>query len=217
MELIPPMVKIRVALSYGSFSGVTQEYADITFFEFLSLSSFEKINCYMAQCPLLSGEGLPEQEGLFSLLADIKIPKIINTNNIEVHLWMNIKPVVSEFHYDSYQNLLCVVQGEKIIELIPPGFLMKSQNLDTEAYNHTVSDKKGHFCITLTKGQILFIPEGWWHKVSSKENTIALSITWKGIDQQILVNGIFIIRYIWRNWFLYCKKCNQENGYKIYW
>ena len=86
MELIPPMVKIRVALSYGSFSGVTQEYADITFFEFLSLSSFEKINCYMAQCTLLSCEGLPDQEGLFYLLADIKIPKIINTNNIEVHL-----------------------------------------------------------------------------------------------------------------------------------
>ena len=189
MEQIPPASKIRVALSYDSFSGVSQEFADMSFFEFLSLSSFEKINCYMAQCPMLSEEGLPEQLGLSRLLQDIRTIKHIPTKQLQLYLWMNIKAAVSEFHYDSYQNILCVVHGVKVVELIPPSALVRPHRLDTEGYNHAARDKAGHFVVTLTKGQALYIPEGWWHKVTSRENTVAVSMNWKGIDQQTLATG----------------------------
>ena len=74
---------------------------------------------------------------------------------------MNVKPVVSEYHYDSYQNLLCVIEGTKTVSLIPPSSLIKSCKLETEAYNHAVNrDQKPVFRIVLNKGQVLFIPEG---------------------------------------------------------
>lgn len=191
MELILPASKIRVALSHGSFSGKSQEFADISFFEFLTLSSFEKINCYMAQCPMKSNEGLSEETSLSRLLQDIKKVKII-PSDVQMHLWMNIKKVESEFHYDSYENFLCVVNGEKVVELIPPGDLVKAERLEKEAYNHAENGEKyGEFMVRVKKGQALYIPEGWWHRVVSKINTVAVSMTWKGIDQKVLALGNF--------------------------
>jgi hypothetical protein len=36
---------------------------------------------------------------------------------------------------------------------------------------------------------MLFIPEGWWHKVTSSEYTVAVSFTWDGVDQEVLAKG----------------------------
>jgi Cupin-like domain len=191
MELIPPEYKIRVALSYNTFSGVSAEYADVSLYEFLTLSTFDNINCYMAQCPLMKQNGIADEFGI-SLLKDIRLPmpNILPTHALQLNLWFNIKPVVSEFHYDSYQSLLCVIHGSKTVELIPPSKLVKAYTLDTEAYNHAQDAKAGEFAVTLHKGQILFIPEGWWHKVTSTHDTIAVSVVWEGVDQQILHNRI---------------------------
>ena len=86
MELIPTSLKIRVAVSYDSFSGINQEYADVSLYEFLTLSTFERINCYMAQCPLLLDDGLSEQAGLSSLLQDIKFPKVLQNKQVQIYL-----------------------------------------------------------------------------------------------------------------------------------
>ncbi|OMJ74637.1 hypothetical protein SteCoe_26381 [Stentor coeruleus] len=186
MELIPFFSKIRVAVSMSSFSGVDQKYIDMTFFEFLNKSSDESFNCYMAQCPLLSDEGLFEELTLSSLVKDIKKPNVISNQSVNVHLWMNVKPVISETHYDSYQNLLCIINGSKFVELVPPSAMLKSYSVISDVHNHTLNRPRAAYEINLKKGDILYIPEGWWHRVESSENTVALSYTWKGIDQQAL-------------------------------
>lgn len=189
MEMIPFMAKIRVAVSNESFSGVTQHYVDMTFFEFLNRATEGNYTCYMAQCPLLSDSSLAEEIPLSSLLEDIRLHSLLPTSEIEAHLWLNLKPVLSEYHYDSYQNFLCVINGCKTVELIPPSKLVDAVYLDNEAYNHMRNNTKSRFCVSLSKGDVLYIPEGWWHKVKSSTNTVAVSITWKGIDQKNLVEG----------------------------
>jgi ribosomal protein L16 Arg81 hydroxylase len=47
----------------------------------------------------------------------------------------------------------------------------------------------GEFFVTLGPGDVLFIPEGWWHRVTSEEYTVAVSFVWDGVDQRILVKG----------------------------
>jgi len=200
LELVRPGKQIKVAVSGASFSGVNTNYIDMSFFEFLSRPEDAPYTCYMAQCPILSSEGLSEQEALSPLLLDLKKPRFLPSEEFCVYFWMNTKEVVSDFHYDSYQNLLTVVHGSKIVELIPPSRLINSYTIDNEAYNHTPSDLSGEFKVTLFAGDVLYIPEGWWHKVKSSPYTVGLSFTWNGVDQQVLAkdtNGeldFFVVR-----------------------
>lgn len=74
---------------------------------------------------------------------------------------MGLFETSSAFHYDSYLNLLCIVQGRKEIELQPASSLIRCEPLFSESYNHLDSSFKSEGVkITLKKGQILFLPEG---------------------------------------------------------
>lgn len=185
-ELIRPQRNIKVAVSATSFSGVNTSFIDMTFYEFITRPANMPYFCYMAQCPVKSSEGLDEQQTLSPLLMDLKKPRFLPAEDFNVHFWMNTKQVVSDFHYDSYQNFLSVIYGSKTVELIPPSKLLNSYPIENEAYNHSLFDHTGDFTVTLFPGDILYIPEGWWHKVTSSPYTIGLSFTWNGIDQQTL-------------------------------
>lgn len=104
---------------------------------------------------------------------------------------MNTKPVVSSYHYDAYNNLLCLVSGQKTFEFIPPESFVKSHSILSETCNNLIQ-KKGSFAykIRIKRGQSLFIPEGWWHRVISDFNTVAVNFWWSGIDQGTLVSNL---------------------------
>ena len=101
-----------------------------------------------------------------------------------VHLWANIGAASSSLHYDAYHNILSVLRGRKCVLLVPPG---ESSGVglrpafDTSA-NHAresflagpAARTAGCVHATIEAGQSLFIPEGWWHQVSSDPCTIAL-------------------------------------------
>ncbi|CAG9310897.1 unnamed protein product [Blepharisma stoltei] len=186
------LIDVAVANENAEFSGANreQQYLSVSFYEFLSLSVLyaqQGVSMYMAQCPILSQTHTKEEKGLCPLLQDIKIPRIVQNKELEINLWMNIHPTKSAFHYDSYLNLLCIVHGQKDLELHPPSSYVRCESLFSESYNHLTSEFKHQGTkISLKPGQILFIPEGWWHKVNSTANTVALSMWWKGIDQGTL-------------------------------
>lgn len=102
---------------------------------------------------------------------------------------MNIHPVKSGYHFDSYHNLLCVMNGKKTVRLMEPGAPVRTQSLFSECYNHATKTPRRSYKLVVKKGQSLFIPEGWWHKVDSDENTVAVSFWWNGIDQGNLAHS----------------------------
>lgn len=192
IELIKFTSSIKVAVSSTSFSGVDTNYVEMTFLEFLSRPIDSNYSTYMAQCPIRSSSGLEEEQALSALQLDLHKPRCLTSENFSLYLWMNTGQVTSDFHYDSYQGLLCVVYGSKTVELIPPSKCITGYPLDMEAYNHTPLSNiglSGDFTVKLLPGDMLFIPEGWWHKVTSSEYTVAVSFTWDGVDQEVLAKG----------------------------
>jgi len=110
---------------------------------------------------------------------------------------------VSALHYDAYHNLLCVVRGAKTVRLYPPSATaaLAPGALWGAAPHHATFDpeappegqgqgpndgyrsererlRQQGYRATLARGDCLFIPEGWWHQVSSEPGTAAVNLWW---------------------------------------
>ena len=109
------------------------------------------------------------------------------------HLWMGIGRNASTLHYDSYDNLYAMISGRKHITLFPP---TDRSNL----YPYDDNPKHRHFsrvnlrypdlerfprllktrpfeCV-LCRGDVLYIPERWWHYLRSHGLNVAVNWWW---------------------------------------
>ena len=106
---------------------------------------------YLAQSPILaqdatSGDLTPGC--LHGLLQDIRIPsRIMGTTPTsplyQINFWANIHhPVRTSLHYDPSVNLLCLVQGKKIVRLLPPSATphLEARPAYHESSNHAKKD-----------------------------------------------------------------------------
>lgn len=115
-------------------------------------------------------------------------PKDIVIHNI--NLWHAPQPCCTNVHYDDHDNLLIVTCGQKIVELCPPGCIQASGVYSTHANHPELLRRHGHMqtdediqrdsqstlerkqgrthIVTVTTGEALYIPLGWWHRVVSK-------------------------------------------------
>ncbi|CAM6125523.1 unnamed protein product [Calypogeia fissa] len=150
---------------------------------------------YLAQVPIFSKEAVQETT-LSPLMQDIEMPRLLETDRVsDINLWMSMTDSRSSTHYDPYQNLLCVVAGEKKVTLWPPSAapFLYPLPINGEASNHSgvdfvQPDYKAHplfhkalsvaQLITLHPGDALFIPEGWYHQVDNFGVTIAVNFWW---------------------------------------
>ena len=132
----------------------------------------------------------PDQLYFLPLINDLQIPEMAEGKvGLQVNLWLNLKTAVSQAHYDSYNGVLCVVHGKKRVRLWPSSAILHANPLFSETYNGLPESAvlpPAPLTLTIRRGQALFIPEGWWHEVTSAPNTLAVSFWWKGFDQQIL-------------------------------
>jgi ArsR family metal-binding transcriptional regulator len=115
-----------------------------------------------------------------------------------INLWHTPQTCCTNVHYDDHDNILMVTQGEKIVELCPPGCI-RASSIFSEHANHpallrnygeifsdesirreiktTLDQKQGRtHIVSISAGEALYIPRGWWHQVvsttSSDEGTI---------------------------------------------
>ena len=108
-----------------------------------------------------------------------------------VSLWLSgWRGSKSSIHYDSFQNLLVVVAGEKRVLLWSPAEAagLHPHQLGGESGNHSAVDvaQPDRFpgfgdalrraaVVTLRAGDALYIPEGFWHQVDSSGGTVAVN------------------------------------------
>ncbi|KAI4378566.1 hypothetical protein MLD38_016025 [Melastoma candidum] len=151
---------------------------------------------YSAQVPILNMEK-SEQSQLDILKEDIETPAILSGKSLaSVNLWMNIAEARSSTHYDPHHNLLCIVSGRKKVVLWPPcaSPFLYPMSIYGEASNHcSVSVENPDFSayprskhlmtysqkVILNAGDVLFIPEGWFHQVDSDNLTMAVNFWWQ--------------------------------------
>lgn len=150
---------------------------------------------YLAQCPISiwetetkTGDRVERQGPLSALGSDFTIPTCIPVSRLtQTNLWANLHAMRSSLHYDPYNNLLCVIQGQKKVRVAPPRSFsrMGLHPVCDESANHATGDlwsmgtQVGAKEFIVRSGDGLYIPEGWIHQVESDSGTIAINFWWK--------------------------------------
>eukprot|EP01032_Pedospumella_encystans_P023342 gene23342-26420_t len=126
----------------------------------------------------------------------------------QMNLWMNIFPASTTLHYDANNNILVVLEGQKEVTLFAPSAtkFLKPAAAHNEYPNHSALTPEEAdqlvdslrtdateatdclaYSVTLSAGDALFIPEGWWHQVRSQKCTMALNFWFHSDLRPLLV------------------------------
>jgi hypothetical protein len=123
------------------------------------------------------------QDVLPNLIQQMPMP--ILPNDIAPTLWMGNKAVVAP-HYDTSDNVACVIAGKRNFTLFPPEqiknlyigpsldapggvpiSMVDLRNPDFVKYPKFAEAMKSAIQVTLQPGDAIYIPSPWWHAVES--------------------------------------------------
>lgn len=165
-----------------------------------------ELKLYLAQTTLWSNDASFDKTSCIAALCEkFPLPELLNRQQCpsvqQINLWMNISPnCTSTLHYDAYHNLLAVYKGSKHVTLISAELtaLLKPYPVHTESANHSLLSsievdeliktfpENGVIQCNVRAGEMLFIPEGWWHQIASTSHTIAVSYWFDSILSVLL-------------------------------
>ncbi|CAN6462922.1 unnamed protein product [Victoria cruziana] len=171
---------------------------------------------YLAQVPVLNSD--KEISPIQALQVDFEKPAMLEFKSLSaINFWMNNTVSRSSGHYDPHHNLLCIVTGRKQVSLWPPSAtpFLYPMPLYGESSNHSAIDvehpdlsvhPRAKFSsnysqiVTLSAGDALFIPEGWFHQVDTDDLTIAINFWWQSDIMSTMVEHMdpFYFRIILR-------------------
>ena len=153
---------------------------------------------------LKMSDGSTAAESLAVLAPWVRAPAFLLPQTVmcvrEVNLWYAPKETRTNTHYDGNHNVLVVLRGSKTIELCPPD-IIKGSPIHSEHANHPAlwralevggncpvvpsfdeelqatskSYKNTAIVASVSAGEAIFIPEGWWHRVESSADCLAIS------------------------------------------
>ncbi len=145
-------------------------------------------------CPFYVA-ALPIRKHLPKLLEDIETPRYFGGDGpVAPRLWFG-SGVNGPLHYDKTHNLHGIVSGEK-------QFLFADPGQSSRLYPNSMFSGMPHMSrtsfrrpeperfprlrqanpieVSLTKGDLLFVPRGWWHEVATPTPTISIDFPWDG-------------------------------------
>ncbi|CAM9831640.1 unnamed protein product [Scytosiphon promiscuus] len=155
------------------------------------------LDFYLCQCPVVSREeGKPEV--LTAIAGEFRTPWCVSEENLlQMNLWLGAMETTTNLHYDANHNLLFVIKGSKRVALLPPSMTAEIHAMPvfSESVNHAglhdtalaalmaseEASQKGAMHIDVAEGEAVYIPEGWWHQVSSLPGTVAVNVWFKGV------------------------------------
>lgn len=97
------------------------------------------------------------------------------------YFWMSIGGTSSSIHIDTDENLLCVIHGHKAVLMVSPVYStylysdearvlgvsdINPQAVDLEKYPNVM--KVRYHSAMVEEGDIVYIPQMWWHQVVSR-------------------------------------------------
>ncbi|MGN6790466.1 MAG: cupin-like domain-containing protein [Rhodanobacteraceae bacterium] len=159
-----------------------------------------------AHAPGLVIQSVPLRECLPALLADHKLPFL--DPGIEPRLWLGNR-TVTPTHFDSQQNIACVVCGTRRFTLFPPEqlpnlyvgpldyaptgaaiSLARLDRPDDPRYPRLKEALAAAKATDLNEGDAIYVPPLWWHHVESLEQLNALvNYWWNPVDVPGYVSG----------------------------
>jgi hypothetical protein len=128
---------------------------------------------------------------------DFKTPVLVSSSLLGArNLWIGGRGATTVLHYDAQDNFLAQVRGRKDVTLFPPselGNLYPFSVLSGAPHHSQVdidapdrarfprfrADRALH--VSLAEGEMLFIPNCWWHQVRSAEPSISVNFFWRAM------------------------------------
>ncbi len=145
-------------------------------------------------CPFYVA-ALPIRKHLPKLLDDIETPRYFGgSGSASPRLWFGAG-VNGPLHYDKTHNLHGIVAGEKRFLFADPGQSSKlypnavfsgMPHMSRTSFRRPEHDrfprlrKAEPVEVPLEKGDLLFVPRGWWHEVATPTPTISIDFPWDG-------------------------------------
>jgi hypothetical protein len=131
-----------------------------------------------------------------SLLEDFEGPVYVpETYRAFPRLWVGKAGTVSPLHYDASDKIHALVSGRKHFLLFdrnqysllyPNSFFSNAPHISRVRFDRPDLRRFPRFRqvkarqTELRAGEMLFLPAGWWHQVTSLETSIALEFPWPG-------------------------------------
>jgi hypothetical protein len=113
----------------------------------------------------------------------------------DINFWHAPQNCCTNAHYDDRDNILLVTEGVKTVELCPPGcieaspiycehanhpsLLRRTQNGETNyqsKQNILELKRQRTHIVSISAGEGLYIPSGWWHRVESDRVCTAVNV-----------------------------------------
>lgn len=131
-----------------------------------------------------------------ALSTDLNFPRLLRSGiKYEENFWLSQKKTFSILHFDGRHNFHVMIQGRKEFVLFAPSdtdflYPFHSNDLLPNNYSRIRSSQQVDltqfpefknsrpYKVALEPGDILFIPAGWWHEVSSLDQCISYNYWW---------------------------------------
>ena len=199
---------------------------NIKIFQRSGVDSMPKERIYLAS----SRTDVNKREKLLQkheLLEDINIPYFIPYNKLsEINLSIDNGGYRSSLHFDFEENTLTVLRGKKTLVLFPPcqtSLLYQDNTKKNKTLRSLVDifsvnrrkyhlvDKAIYYQTTLSEGESLYIPAGWWYAEESSEDlNVALNIWWFIKSKRLLEFGNPASLYLWQTNFKWLSILKSE-------
>lgn len=158
---------------------------DVLFSAFLDrLKATESSNDFYMTAGNMSGhkESLPQ---IFADAENVNIRDSYFGERPEGSLWIGPRGTVTPLHIDMINNFFCQIVGRKRVRLVPSWSLPFVYN-DYHVYSDvdaSAPDFEAHplfkeatvYDFVVKPGEILFIPVGWWHHLTSLDISVSLT------------------------------------------
>lgn len=166
LDYLKDVFKDREPFQLGGFTFTFAQFAD-------QLASSENPQLFLPQLGIGPNHG---SASVTELAADVEYPDLLDASNFdEVNIW--IGQGTTSTHFDIYDNLLCVIRGQKFVRLYEPKWF-PNMHVDQGQWSQAfapgadrssfpgASEVPPPHEITLQEGEILYIPPFWFHEVS---------------------------------------------------
>ncbi|XP_076466730.1 tRNA wybutosine-synthesizing protein 5-like [Babylonia areolata] len=138
------------------------------------------------------------------LRPDVMVPcsiqhkELLENSMALVMLWFSSGGTKSVIHTDSFDNIICVIRGEKAFVMVDPArdrdkiklhYDGAYSDIDVDSVDLTKYPAVGEiefYHVNLTAGDCLYIPYKWIHQVRSYNSNVAVNFWWNHYDSKTL-------------------------------
>lgn len=131
-----------------------------------------------------------EKEGMKSLLNDIEMfPEYLRPDHrpSELFFWYGPAGTITPLHHDRQNIFMAQVSGRKLVKLIPPSqthlvynhrTVFSRVDCENPDFNRFPLFRNANVITgILNPGQVLFLPNGWWHYVRALDVSLTVTFT----------------------------------------